>query len=325
MSLRVYVLRRTLHSIPLFFFVVLFNFILIHSAPGDPVIYLYGHLDVTGEQMEILREEMGLRRPLHEQFLTYVSRILRGDLGYSYYFRQPVIDLFAERLLATILLMCASVPPATVIGIILGVVASKYARSRIDYLISSFAIYGYSFPVFWGGMVAIVIFSVWLGWLPAMGMTTLTATEAKVGLDYYVDVIRHLILPATVLGMWYLASYVRFTRASMLEVLEKDYIVTARSKGLEENQILFRHALRNALLPVLTVIGLNAGMMFTGAVITETVFAWPGMGSLLQSGIVSRDYTLLMGGFVITSICVVFANLITDCLYAVLDPRISYP
>jgi peptide/nickel transport system permease protein len=324
MSLRTYVFRRSLYSIPLVFFVILFNFILIHSAPGDPVIYLYGHLDVSGEQMEIVREQMGLREPLYRQFLTYLSRILTGDLGYSFYFRQPVIELFAQGLPATLMLMFASILPATVIGVILGVIAARNARSRADYLISTLAIYGYSFPVFWGGMVSILIFSVWLGWFPAMGMTTLTAAQGKTGLDYYVDVLRHLFLPAIVLGMWYLASYVRFTRASMLEVLEKDYIVTARSKGLEENQILFKHALRNALLPVLTVMGLNLGMVFTGAVITETVFAWPGIGSLLQAGIVSRDYTLLMGGFLITAICVVFANLVTDCMYAILDPRITY-
>ena len=324
MSLRAYVLRRISYSIPTIFLVIIFNFVLIHAAPGDPVIYLYGHLDVTGQQIEIIREAMGLRKPLYEQFFIYLSRILRGDLGYSFYFRQPVAELFAQKLPATLLLMCASLLPSIVIGIVLGVTASRHARSRIDYLISGSAMYGYSFPVFWGGMVAIVVFSVWLGWLPAMGMTTLTVTEEKVGLDYVVDVLRHLVLPATVLGTWYLASYVRFTRASMLEVLEKDYIVTARSKGLEDRQIYYGHALKNALLPVLTVIGLEIGMIFTGAVITETVFAWPGMGSLLNAGIVSRDYTLLMGGFLITSMCVISANLVTDCVYAILDPRISY-
>lgn len=287
-------------------------------------MYLYGHLDVTGEQIEIMREQMGLRRPIYEQFIIYLSRILRGDMGYSFYFRQPVAELFAQKLPATLLLMCASLLPSIVIGVVLGVTAARHARSQVDYLISSFAIYGYSLPVFWGGMVSIVIFSVWLGWLPAMGMTTLTVAQAKTGLDHVVDVLRHLILPATILGTWYLASYVRFTRASMLEELEKDYIVTARSKGLADNRIYYGHALRNALLPVLTIIGLEIGMMFTGAVITETVFAWPGIGSLLNSGIVSRDYTLLMGGFLITSICVITANLITDVVYAVIDPRIQY-
>jgi peptide/nickel transport system permease protein len=209
-----------------------------------------------------------------------------------------------------------------ILGIFLGIIAAKYERSKIDYLITAVSLAGYSAPVFWAGMMVMLIFSVHLGWFPTIGMTSLYTSYT--GIKRVLDILHHLVLPSAVLGMWYLATYARLTRTNMLEVLKKDYITTARAKGLEDRAIYYVHAFRNAMLPVITVIGLNIGHIVVGAVITETVFSWPGIGSLLNAAVNMRDYTLLMGLFIITSVSVILTNLVTDCIYAFIDPRIRY-
>ena len=321
-GIRRYIIGRIIQAVPLFFAIITFCFILIHSAPGDPVVYLYGSMDVPAEFLEKLRDQLGLNKPLHEQYLIYLSRLFRGDLGYSQVNREQVIKLIIERMPNTLLLMGSSFAFSMIFGIFLGIIAAKYERSKIDYLITAVSLAGYSAPVFWAGMMVMLIFSVHLGWFPTIGMTSLHTSYT--GIKSVLDILHHLVLPSAVLGMWYLATYARLTRTNMLEVLKKDYITTARAKGLNDRAIYYVHAFRNAMLPVITVIGLNIGHIVVGAVITETVFSWPGIGSLLNAAVNMRDYTLLMGLFVITSVSVILTNLVTDCIYAFIDPRIRY-
>lgn len=321
-GMRGYIIKRLVQAVPLFFAIITFCFVLIHNAPGDPVVYLYGAIDIEPEQLEVIRRQLGLDKPLYEQYLIYLSNILHGDLGYSQVNREPVIKLIIERMPATFLLMGSSFALSMTLGIFLGIYAAIHERSKFDYLITAASMAGYSAPVFWAGMMVILVFSVHLGWFPTIGMTTLYASHT--GIYRVLDILHHLFLPSIVLGMWYLATYARLTRTNMLEVLKKDFITTARAKGLGDKAIYYSHAFRNAMLPVITVIGMNIGTIVVGAVITETVFSWPGIGSLLNASINMRDYTLLMGLFIITSISVILTNLITDCIYAFIDPRIRY-
>jgi peptide/nickel transport system permease protein len=322
-TLGVYALRRLLQAIPLVLFVMAINFAIIRAAPGDPVTYLYGSsAEVSAEYMERLREEMGLTRPLHVQYLLYLRQLLRGDLGYSAINRKPVLDLIVERIPATLVLMSAAFVFSVLVGGLWGVVSAVKARTQIDYWITIASLFGYSMPTFWLGLLLILLFSLHLGWFPTMGMRTLGAD--RTGLAGLADVLHHLVLPTITLGTFYLATYARLIRASMLEVLGQEFITAAWSKGLPARAVYYKHALRNALLPVVTIAGLQIGFMFTGAVLTETIFAWPGMGGLTYQAILQRDYALLMGLFLMVSVCVILMNLVTDLLYTVVDPRIRY-
>ncbi len=295
-TLRVYILKRLLQSIPLILFVMAINFVIIHAAPGDPITYLYGSsAEVSAEQMHKLREELGLTQPLYIQYVLYLRQLLRGDLGYSVINRKPVLDLILERIPATVVLMSAAFAFSVIVGGLWGVVSAVKARTQIDYWVTIASLFGYSMPTFWLGLILILVFSLQLGWFP-----TIT------------------------LGTFYLAIYARLIRASMLEVLGQEFITTAWSKGLPARTVHYKHALRNALLPVITVAGLQIGFMFTGAVLTETIFAWPGMGGLTYQAILQRDYALLMGLFLMVSVCVILMNLATDLVYTLVDPRIRY-
>jgi peptide/nickel transport system permease protein len=315
-----YTLRKLVQVPVLLFGVVLTVFTLIHVAPGDPIATLVGDAPATPEYVAELREHLGLDRPLHEQFGLYLWNVIQGDFGTSYYYTGTVLELILQRLPATLLLMAAGLVLATVLGVLLGVVAAARPNSPLDATANLVAIVGYSLPVFWLGELALLGFALTLGWFPSQGMTSLR--EPKEGLDAVLDVAHHLVLPAVVLATRYIAIDFRLTRAEVMEVLSQDYILWARAKGLTSRLILFRHALPNALLPVVTVTGLNIGFAFSGAVLTEIVFGWPGIGRLTLDAIAHRDYPVLMGIFIFITMGVVIVNFLTDLLYAVIDPRI---
>jgi peptide/nickel transport system permease protein len=315
-----FILKRILQAIPLMLCIITINFILIHSAPGDPVIILAGEAGATPEYQEMMRARFGLDKPLHEQLIIYMRKIISGDLGYSIFSFKPVSEVILQRIPATLILMVTQLIMSAVIGILLGVKAATKPYSKTDNIITSLSLLGYSIPVFWIGMMGILIFSIRLDLLPATGMISIE--KGLEGIPYLIDLIRHLTLPCLCLTIMNLALIYRLTRSEMLEVLKQDYIVTARSLGMPERTIVYNNALKNALLPVMTVIGMQFGFMFAGAILTETIFAWPGLGTLIQQSIKWRDYPLLMGLLVFVSLFVIIANLITDILYAYIDPRI---
>jgi peptide/nickel transport system permease protein len=267
-----------------------------------------------------VRAQYGLDRPLPVQLLYYQASTLRGDLGYSFALKQPVLGVIAERVPATLLLMLVALAYATVAGVVLGVVSARRQHSALDQLCALLSLAGYSIPVFWLGQVLLITLSLKLSLFPAQGMQSLR--EPLSGAAYWLDLLQHLVLPAFALGLSYLAINTRFVRASMLEVLSADYIRTARAKGLRERVVTYKHALRNGLLPLITMTGLNLGFLLAGAVLTEIVFAWPGLGRLMYDSIYARDYPVLMGMFILISLGVILANLLTDILYSVCDPRI---
>jgi len=323
MSMKKYVLRRVPQLIPLTIFAIVLNFTLMHLAPGSPLDYLVGGGEVVPQEyIEKLTLEFGLDKPLHEQLAIYIMNIFRGNFGISYRYRAPVFEIICQRIPNTLLLMSTSILFAFVLGIFLGVSSSKKPYSLIDNTASVISVLGHSIPTFWLGMILIIIFALTLRWLPSMGMSTIGVELT--GWPLFIDRAKHLVLPAITLGTAYLALYTRLVRASMLEELRKDYIVTAWGKGLEDRTVYYRHALRNALLPVMTVLGLNLGLMLTGATLTETVFSWPGLGRLVYDSLITRDYPVLMGIFILVSITVILANFVVDILYAVLDPRVRY-
>lgn len=321
MSLRNYILRRSVQAIPLIFGVIILNFTLIHLAPGDIGLIMAGE-DAAPEYVEALRTKFGLDKPILEQLMIYISNILKGDFGYSFANRQPVVKVILERVPATVLLISCSMLFSIVIGILLGVNASKSPYSRADNATTVGSLLGFSIPNFWLGIMLMLVFSLTLGIFPVQGMYTVGVEMS--GIERWIDIARHLVLPALVLGTAKTARYARMTRATMLDVLDQDYIITARAKGCNGRLVLFDHALKNALLPVVTMIGLNFGSIITGATLTETVFAWPGIGRLMKDSIFRRDYPVLMGLFIMVSISIIIATILTDILYAYLDPRIRY-
>lgn len=320
-SLGSYILRRTLQAIPLILGMIVVNFLLIHLAPGDPVSIFLGNLGTSQEYLEAMRARLGLDKPIAVQLLIYMGGILRGDLGFSYVNQEHVLTLILERVPATLLLVGTALILASVFGVILGVISARRPYSLADTLNGLLALIGYSVPVFWFGQLLLMFLSLELGLFPAQGMVSLRRMPSGIG--YYLDVGHHLALPVLALGLRYLAVNSRYARASMLEVLSLEYVTTARSKGLTERRVFCRHALRNALLPVVTLFGINIGVVFAGAVLTEAVFAWPGLGMLMLSAVYARDYPVLMGLLLVISTMVILANLLTDILYAVLDPRIQ--
>ena len=322
MSLLSFGFKRLLQAIPLLIGVIIINFIIIHVAPGDPALVIAGEYGTTPEYLAMLRAKMGLDKPLPVQLLVYLKTTVSGDLGHSFVWNQPVLKIISEYIPATLLLMGTSLILSALIGIPLGVWASRKPYSLADNGITTLCLAGYSIPVFWFGLMSILLFSVHLRWLPTQGMKTIASPLT--GVANWLDIARHLVLPATVLALAQLALVTRLARASMLEVMSLDFITTAWSKGLGERRVIFRHGLRNALLPLVTIIGLQIGYMFGGAILTETVFAWPGLGRLMLRALGTRDYPLIMGMFIVITVLIILTNLITDIAYAVLDPRVRY-
>jgi ABC-type dipeptide/oligopeptide/nickel transport system permease component len=315
-----YACRRFWHAVPLVLGVVVVNFTLIHLAPGDPILALIGEFQASPEFVQSVRQQFGLDRPLPMQLGLYLLNLLRGDFGFSFAFKQPVLLVILERVPATFLLMTAAILYATLCGALFGVISSRRQYSHTDNAFTLLSLIGYSMPVFWLGQILLILFSLQVSLFPAQGMESLR--ESYTGIARGLDILHHLVLPAFTLGLGYLAVDVRFTRASMIEVMSQDYIRTARAKGLSERMVFYKHGLRNALIPLVTITGLNFGFLLAGAVLTETVFAWPGLGRLMYDSIYTRDYPVLMGMFVVISVAVIVVNLFTDILYSVLDPRI---
>jgi len=292
-------------------------FLVLHLAPGDPAEIMLG-ANANREDLERLRTQLGLDQPLHVQYLTWIGHVARGDLGRSLWMKRPVLGEVLERFKATLLLTGTALFLSTVGGIALGIASARRANSLLDRLSAVASLFGASMPTFWLGIVLMVIFSLWLGWLPASGM------YAPYGGGGLRDLLTHLVLPAITLAAASITIIARLTRAAMLEMLGQDYVRTARAKGLGERPVVWRHALKNALIPIVTVVGVQAGYLLGGAVLTETVFAWPGVGTLVVQGILARDIPLVQGGVLVIALSFVLVNLAVDTLYAWLDPRIKY-
>ena len=318
-----FVLWRLIQVIPVVLAIAAFNFLLLKLAPGDAADIIAGQMGhATVEMTEQLRREFGLDLPLHEQFLIYMGRLLLFDLGMSHLQQQPVNDLILSRLPATLVLMLTAVLIAVLVGVLLGIAAARREGTLADTLISTLALIVYAIPAFCLGLMLIVLFSIQLNLLPSGGMATIGSGQT--GLAHVLDVARHLVLPATTLGLFYVAVYTRLMRAAMLEVYSLDFIATARAKGLSERHIAWTHAARNALLPVVTLCGVQLGHLLGGSILVETVFGWPGLGRLVFDALLQRDLNLLLGILFVSSVVVVLANLVVDLIYGLLDPRIVH-
>ncbi|PWC47682.1 ABC transporter permease [Azospirillum sp. TSA6c] len=302
--------------------IVVMNFFLVHAAPGDPAMVMAGEAGAADEKFVTqLREQFGLDRPLYEQLGTYIGKVVQGDLGFSYRQQRPVWDILAERLPATLVLTLTAFILALAAGVALGTLAAVTVGTWADSAITVVALLAYATPIYWIGLMLSLLFSIQLGWLPAFGYETIGA--GYTGLAHVADVAVHLILPVITLALFYMAGYARLTRASMLEVRSLDFVKTAKAKGLTQGRIVPRHVLRNAILPVITVAGIQAGQLVGGSILIETVFAWPGIGRLAFEAVLQRDYQVLLGIFLVTSIMVILFNILTDILYGLVDPRIQ--
>jgi len=309
------ILLRVLTAIPVLLLVSLISFLVLHLVPGDPALVMAG-LDASPEQVQAMREMLRLDRPLWEQIVTWFGGLLTGDLGRSIVYQRPVLDVVVERLPVTLSLAAWSMVVTIPFGIGFGVIAALRRGTRTDAAITSFALLGLSLPNFWIGLMGVLLFSVHLRWLPAMGYVSL---EHGVG-----PWLRSLTLPALVLGTAQIGLLARITRSAMLEVLRLDYVRTARAKGLPERRVVLRHALRNAMIPIITVIGMMFSLLVAGAVVTEAVFSIPGVGRLVVQSIAARDYPVVQGVMLIVAASFVTINLIVDIAYTYLDPRVNY-
>ncbi len=323
MSLFRYVINRILIAIPLVLVAIAINFTIIHLAPGSPIDFILSsgevHL-VTPEFIADITAQYGLDKPIWIQFSIYIQKIFRGDFGYSYQYHRPVLSIIYERLYNTLLLTIPAFIFSVILGILFGIKSSEKVYSLTDNINTIVGLIFWSMPFFWFGMMAISIFAVNLHWFPAQGIQDI----GVIGLDRVISVLRHLFLPFMVIGLGQYATYTRFTRASMLEVLKKDYITLAWSKGATPKLVYYKHAFKNAILPLVTIIGLRIRNLFMGSVLVETVFSWPGLGMLLYTAITRRDYNLIQAIFVIYTIITMICNIISDITYAYLDPRIRY-
>lgn len=318
-------LRRLLVALGLMVAVLAINFALIHAAPGDPASVIAGEMG-GGDQAVIdsIKKAYGLDRSLPEQFVAYLSKSAQGDLGMSYTYNRPVSSLIAERIGPTLLLVTTALVAAIVVGTLLGVLASLQPQSLGSAVVTVLSLAGLAMPVFWTGILLVIVFGKLWPVLPIAGMYDVRNYGAS-GWAVVRDVLHHLVLPALTLTLVYLAQYSRLARASMLEVLGSDYVRTARAKGLHEIVVVFKHALRNALMPLVTVAGLQFGNLISGAVLVETVFSWPGLGTLALDAILGRDYPTLLGVLTFSCLFVIVANLLTDASYRWIDPRLRSP
>jgi peptide/nickel transport system permease protein len=323
-----YVAQRLLHTVLVLFGVSLLTFALIHMTPGDPVLVMLG-TDATPLELERLRHLLGLDQPLYVQYGHYLALLLTGQMGDSIFQHQPVTKLIGDRFPATVELTLAAMSIAVIVGMVTGVISAVMPYSVFDISAMLLALAGVAMPVFWLGMLAILLFSLQLGWLPSFGRGEpllqamqylfLTGDPSDVA-----DSIRHLVLPALTLGAFSAALISRLARSALLEVLGQDYVRTARAKGVASMNVIARHSLPNALIPVVTVIGLQVGTLLGGAVLAETIFAWPGIGRLLIQAISQRDYPLVQGIVLVTALVVCMINLVVDVLYVAINPRVRY-
>ena len=314
-----YIARRLLAAVPIIVGITFFVFLIINLAPGDPVSMMINpNRPLSPEAMMARREALGLNRPLLVRYVLWLGEVLRGNLGYSLVNQQPVLERIAERIPPTIQLMGTALLLGTLIGVTLGVLSAVHQYSLLDHVVTFLAFLGVSSPSFFLGLAGIYLFSLKLNLLPTAGMDTLGEPFSVL------DRLHHLILPAVVLSVSTTATLMRYTRSSMLEVIGQDYVMTARGKGVTERGIVIQHVLRNALLPVITILGLSIPTVFAGAVITEQIFQWPGIGMLTIQAVTARDYPILMGISFFTAILVFAGNLLADICYSFADPRIVY-
>ena len=318
--MRSYVLSRLGWGVVIVLAILVLNFVIVHLVPGDPVHALLGDFPVPPGYAEQVRADFGLDKPIATQLVLYLVNLAQGNLGFSFANRMPVLDLIVARLGPTLLLMLPALFFAAVLGIVLGLAAAPHAGSAQDSALTAVSLFGYSVPIFWLGQMLVIVFAIDLGWLPAQGMKNMR--DELQGMDAVLDVLKHLVLPGFSVMIFYIAIVARVARASVGEALHHDYVLTAQAKGLSRRAILWRHVLPNAMIPVVTVIGYNFGLSLTGAILVETVFAWPGIGNLFITSITNRDYPVLQGIFLFAAISVVIINIVTDLLYALLDPRV---
>ncbi len=323
MTLRTLVIRRLIVVVPTLFLISIAIFSIIHLVPGDPALAIAGRHGAPRAVMEQIRLEYGLDQPIYVQYFKWLGKVLRGDFGYSYLNNAPVMDLIGLRIPYTVELMLVAEAVSVVIAIILGVIAAVKHYSIADALSSLAALVGYATPNFWVSLMAIIVFSSWLGWFPIGGIDTIGVTFPS-PFHALLDHLWHLVLPTSILVLGWTAYLFRMVRSSMLEVLGQDYIVTARAKGLRERVVIYKHALRNALLPVVTYEAYSIGFLLSGAAVIESIFGWPGLGRFMVEIAHKRDYPTLMGLTMIIAVMVLIANLCADIAYAIVDPRIKY-
>ncbi len=332
--MRSFLVHKLMIMIITLFGVSLIAFALPRLAPGDPVLLMIGERGADPAVYQEMRAKLGLDRPILTQYFQYLGQVVQGDFGVSLTSREPVVDEFKARFPATVELGLFALILATLFGIPFGIIAATHRSTKWDYSIMGVSLVGYSMPVFWWGLILIIIFSVMLGWTPVSGRVSVLYDIPTVTGFYLIDawmsydpvaafssVIRHLILPAVALATIPMAVIARMTRSSLLEVLQEDYIRTAKAKGLPRAQLILKHALKNALIPIITVIGLMVGTLVTGAILTESIFSWPGIGRWLVSSIEALDYPVIQGGILLIAVIVILVNMTVDVLYAWVNPR----
>ncbi|MCA9861751.1 MAG: ABC transporter permease [Thermomicrobiales bacterium] len=312
-----FVVRRVLEAIPLLLGIAVLSFIFMQLAPGGPDTLFAKNGRMTPEQLANIRRSMGLDRPMHEQLIAWLLNILRGDLGLSYSQFRPVSTVIWEVFPNTVLLMAAGLLISLVCALVFGILAARRPYGFFDNITSFVSYFGLAMPVFWFGLMLQLLFAVRLGWLPSAGMHSPEGGG-------FLDLLRHLALPAFTIAIGSIAGWSRYVRSSTVEQLEQDYVRSARSKGLSERRVMMGHVLRNSLIPLVTVVGIDVPLYLTGAVLTETVFSWPGMGRLFFDALTVRDYPILMGTLVLGALLIILGNLVADLIYGLLDPRIGY-
>ncbi len=312
---------RIAWSVGLILAVIVMCFSLVHLAPGDAALVIAGDSGAGDpELIEEIREDLGLDDPYLIQLSRYVGDVASGDLGTSYRFNESVTSLIGDRIWPTILLVTTALLFAIVIGVLVGVFTARRPESPVSHGVTVFSLVGYSMPVFWTGYLLIIAFASNVRWFPVAGMRDVRFEGNR--FEEWLDIAHHLVLPALTLGLIYLAQYSRLSRASMLEVLQSDYVRTARAKGLAERKVVYKHALRNAVIPVITIAGLQFGALLSGALLVETVFNWPGLGRLAADSVFQRDAPVLLGVLICSAVLVVVINILTDVVYRMIDPRI---
>lgn len=315
------ILKKLLYAVITIFVVLVFNYWLFRILPGNPLTMLMRNPNATPEMLQSVRELYGLDKPWYTQFFLYLQNLFTGDLGMSFVYKSPVTQVIGTRIMPTVLLLLTAEIFAALIGIVLGIVSAWKRGTKIDVATLSFSLFTYAMPTFWLGMILISIFCVQLRLLPISGMVTPGMPHFST-MSYIRDVVRHMILPVITLTLVMLGDYALTMRNTMTDVLCEDYITTVRAKGFSNRYILRRHALPNAMLPMVTVIAMNLGVVVGGAVQIETIFSWPGLGRLMYEALKARDYPLLQGVFLLVTVCVVLANFLSDILYTIIDPRV---
>jgi peptide/nickel transport system permease protein len=313
-----FILRRLLSAVPVMIIITFATFALMQLLPGGPLAAYENNPEISQNDIERLRHEMGLDRPIPVQYWSWLKNFVRGDWGYSFATKRPVLSEIGDRLPNTLYLTGLSLVAALLIAIPAGILSATRQYSVFDHIVTTLAYVGRSMPVYFSGLLLIIVFSIWLRWLPSGGMHTL-GKELSI-----IDGLRHLALPLLSLSTLIAAKYVRFLRTSMLEVIHLDYIRTAAAKGLRERVIIFKHAFRNAAIPLVTVVAVDLPVLFAGALFTETIYSWPGMGRLFVDAATRFDYSVVMGIVAAIAFLVVLSNLLADVVYAILDPRITY-